>query len=87
MPWLCEGGDYERKCMSRGVIKSGKRNAIDVTEVINYFYEKSKKENKWDVPGFIIMSDPSNSLITSCFVTIYSLDADNYLVRPELFIQ
>ena len=87
MPWISEGGDFERKYVSRGVIKSGKRNAIEVTEVVKYFYEKSKKENKWNVPGFIIMSDPSYRWITSCFVTIYSLEADNYLVRPELFIQ
>ncbi len=87
MPWKSEGGDFDKNCISHGIIKSGKRNAIDVTEVVKYFFEKSKKENKWNSPGFIIMSDPANREVTSCFVTIYSLEASNYLVRPELFIQ
>ena len=87
MPWVCEGGDYDKKCVSHGVIKSGQRNAIDVTNVVKYFYQKSRKENKWSAPGFLIMSDPSNNWVTSCFVTINSMNAEDHLVRPELFIQ
>lgn len=87
MPWKREGGDFEKKCFSRGVIKSGCRNVIDVTEVIKYFYKQSKDKNEWDAPGLIIMSDPSNPFAPSGFVTIYSLDSDDYSLRPELFIQ
>ncbi len=87
MPWLFEGGDYEHNCVSRGVIKSGVRSVIDVTEVVKYFFYKSKKKGKWEAPGFIIMSDPNQPLAPRGFVTIYSLDADDYSLRPELFIQ
>ncbi len=87
MPWLHEGGDYDLKCSSHGIIKSGTRNAIDVTEVMDYFFKKFKKTGEWDFPGMIIMSEPVNKTNLSGFVTIYSLDSQNYSVRPELFIQ
>ena len=87
MPWQHEGGDFEQRCFSRGVLKSGTRNQIDVTNVIKYFFEKSKRTGEWDAPGFIIMSDPSSLLLTSGFVTIYSFNTQDYHLRPELFIQ
>ena len=86
LPWQHEGGDYERKCVSKGFLKSGTRSSIDVTNVINYFFEKSKKTGEWDVPGMIIMSDPSDITITTGFVTIFSLDSEKYSDRPELYI-
>ena len=87
MPWQHEGGDYEPLCVSKGIIKSGTRNSIDVTNVIKYFFNKSQKTGEWEAPGMIIMSDPSSKLITTGFVTIYSLDAKDYSLRPELYIQ
>ena len=87
MPWKREGGDFEKRCFCRGTIKSGSRNVIDVTEAIKYFYAKSKEKGEWEAPGLIIMSDPSNPFAPSGFVTIYSLDADDHSLRPELFIQ
>ena len=87
MPWQYEGGDYELKCSSRGVIKSGTRNVIDVTEVIKYFYDRSKEYKEWFAPGFIIMSDSTDISLSSGFVTIYSLNADEPSHRPELYIQ
>ena len=87
MPWQHEGGDFEEKYVCKGVIKSGEKNSIDITKIIKYFFEKAQKTGKWDAPGIIIMSDPSNPHLTSGFVTIYSLDAEDYTLRPELYIQ
>ena len=87
MPWQHEGGDFEPRCFCKGVIKSGTRNSIDVTKIIKYFFDKAQKSGEWDAPGIIIMSDPSSPLVTSGFVTIYSLDTSDYSLRPELYIQ
>ena len=87
MPWQHEGGDYEPRCFCKGVIKSGERNSIDVTKIIKYFFDKSQYSGEWDAPGIIIMSDPSSPLVSSGFVTIYSLDASDHSLRPELYIQ
>ena len=87
MPWQHEGGDFEPRCFCKGVIKSGTRNTIDVTKIVKYFFDKSQKSGEWDAPGFIIMSDPASHLVTSGFVTIYSLDTQDYSLKPELYIQ
>ena len=86
LPWQHEGGDFEPKYFSKGVIKSGTRSSIDVTNIIKYFFEKSQITGEWEAPGMIIMSDPSNPLVTLGFVTIYSLDTSDYSLRPELYI-
>ena len=87
MPWQHEGGDFEPRCICKGVIKSGTRSSIDVTRIVRYFFDKSQKAGEWNAPGFILMSDPSNKSLTSGFVTIYSLDTKDYSLRPELYIQ
>lgn len=87
MMWDIEGGDFDRRCVSRGVIRSGERNAVDVTEVIKYFFEKARIDGDYAFPGMIIMSDPGDRTVKSGFVTVYSFEADDYTLRPELFIE
>ena len=33
------------------------------------------------------MSDPGDRTVKSGFVTVYSFEADDYTLRPELFIE
>lgn len=87
MPWRNEGGDYETAVFAKGTIKTGERNQIDITRIIKYFYNKSRIEGEWNAPGIIVMSNPADSKLSSGFATIYSLDADEYWLRPELFIE
>ena len=87
MPWEHEGGDFEPQCCSKGILKSGIRNQIDVTNIIKYFFELSQRTGEWNAPGMIIMSDPSDRSVNSGFVTIYSFDTKDFSLRPELYIQ
>lgn len=86
IPWDTEGGDFNKEVKCKGIIKNGVRNIIDITKIIDYFYQQSKINQNWSAPGIIIMSDPDSKLISG-FVTVYSLEANDYTLRPELFIE